>query len=206
MYLLKNILTATLLMVMLSANSSYAQYVSKDYPDSTKSKNCLKTSDFLIEGYYGYPYLVGAILKANLDSTNTIKNFNLVGVRMEYLILKNFGVGLEYTYALVDFKYEHNSAIYTGSISKQRFLGKAYFHILEDDAKTDAYITAGLGSTLSKIKSTEPKNNIDQNITLIPVSFRLGVGFRHFFNDYFGFNGEIGIGGPLIQAGLTFKM
>ena len=143
-----------------------------------------------------------------LDSSGShyqTHNLNHVGLRFEYLIMKNFGVGLEYTYALFDAKYQENGNVYTATLTKQRFLGKAYLHFLEDD-NTDGYITAGLGSSSTNISTNDPNNKVQQNITILPISIRLGVGFRHFFNQTIGINGEVGIGGPLIQGGISIRL
>jgi hypothetical protein len=204
---LKTILIVFLLSIItLSSKSAHAQYVSKDYKDSVKKTICLNKSNTVIEAYYGYPYMGGLVLKASLDSFNVhITNYNHVGLRFEYLLMKDFGIGLEYTYALVSVKYQQNTSVYTASMSKQRFLGKVYFHFLED-ANTDGYVTGGLGSSLTRITTNDPQNKVNENVTLFPLSIRAGIGFRHFFNETFGINGEAGIGGPLIQAGISIKL
>ena len=205
---LKTILIVFLLsLITLFNKSAHAQYVSKDYnKDTVKNTICLTKSNTVIEAYYGYPYMGGILLKAALDSFNVhITNYNHVGLRFEYLIMKDFGIGLEYTYALMNIRYQQNTNIYTASMSKQRFLGKVYFHFLED-ADTDAYVTAGLGSSMTLITTNDPKKKVNENVTLLPLSIRGGIGFRHFFNETFGINGEVGIGGPLIQAGISIKL
>lgn len=63
------------LLLFFSNNRTYAQYISKDYKDSTintvngvpttniVNQSCLNKADLIIEGYYGYPYMTGILLK-----------------------------------------------------------------------------------------------------------------------------------------------
>jgi len=191
--------------ITLANKSAYSQYVSKDYKAPVKDSVCLNKSDMIIEAYYGFPYLMGTFVKLALDSLNVhATNYNHVGLRFEYLLTKKFGVGLEYTYALLSVRYQQNLNNYTANMSKQRFLAKAYYHFWED-GNFDAYITGGVGSSMTGITSNDPRNRVNEDVTLFPISIRGGIGFRYFFNETFGINGEMGIGGPLIQGGISIK-
>lgn len=192
---------------------------------------CIKKDDIIIDGFYGLPYVAGSYAKS-VFTTNTsginnniesVKNLNHVGGKFEYMITKDIGIGLEYTYASVNIKYlqenitvnsngQNTSKIYhyKASLYKQRILGKVNFHF-GTTKKFDPYGTLGFGYKVSKLKSNNPDdaqsvsafNNTFSN--LFPFALRFGIGIRYFFTQNIGLNIETGIGGPTIQAGVTLK-
>ena len=170
---------------------------------------CIKQYDILIDGYYGIPYLMGNLYHQTLlDSfPNTIKNpivWGHVGGRVEYMQWDNIGLGLEYSFAKYSFNYEAtNGVFYKAGIKKQRIVAKFNYHFSTTEA-IDPYFTAGLGYTNTIIFSEEP-NVKSEKINIMPVSIRAGIGIRYFITDFIGVHAEAGLGGPLLQLGITFK-
>jgi hypothetical protein len=195
--------------------------------------NCVREGMFIFDGYYGYPYIVGSYIKTvfNADKNNTtlgeasvvsVKNINHIGGKFEYMVNDIIGIGLEYSYAGVFMKYNSNyteiengvlitkRGLFDASLTKQRILGKVNFHF-ETSKKLDSYATIGIGYKTSILKS----NNLDDALAVavfnssfsnfIPVAIRMGAGLRFFFTKNIGLNIEAGIGGPLVQAGLSGK-
>jgi opacity protein-like surface antigen len=190
-----------------------------DYYNTPKNRNInpLNKGNILIDAFYGGPYLLGIATKLAYDSLHlkgyhvfNFHNYNQFGFKFQYLLNEQVDVGIEYTHALATFDYEGKHAtIYTAGIRKQRILGKINVHFATS-TKVDPYVTFGAGFNRSKLFFTEPgiasvdlKNN---SIFLAPFSFRAGIGLRYFFTAKFGLNAEIGVGGPLMQAGFTVKL
>ena len=170
---------------------------------------CVKKYDIIVDGFYGYPYLGGVFFKQILiDSlgikTDKIHNLNHFGGKVEYLVWNKIGFGLEYTYGLLNINYlGKGGKYYKAGINKQRILLKFNFHFATSE-KLDPYLTAGVGYANTRIFTNEPGIK-DANITFVPVAVRVGIGMRYFFTDMVGINMEVGLGGPLMQAGLSFK-
>ena len=61
------------------------------------------------------------------------------------------------------------------------------------------------------MSSNNPNDQINVNdlnnsfLNILPVAFRLGIGLRYYFIENLGVCVEAGIGGPLVQAGLSEK-
>lgn len=186
----------------------------------------VKQGTILIDGYYGLPFLLGSYLKGLNGSAGgsvitglSTQNLNHIGGRFEYMLSEKFGMGLEYTYARVTVKYIDSytnssggasSQSFTDAITKQRILLRMAFHFGESD-KLDPYFCFGGGYKSAKYTSNNSNNTqaeletISAALNLIPVSFRVGGGVRYFFTENIGVNAEVGLGGPVVQAGISAK-
>lgn len=88
---------------------------------------------------------------------------------------------------------------------KYRILAKMSYHFATSE-HFDPYLTWGAGYKNTKIYSNEPGEIRDVNVNLVPLAFRAGIGMRYFFTDAFGVNAEVGLGGPIVQGGISFKL
>ena len=185
-------------------SNSYAQRISDP---SLESNLCVKRYDIIIDAYYGFPYLMGSYVKQVLADSFGItgaRNLNHLGGKFEYMVWDKIGLGVEYTYAALTLTYQGSSGkFYTAGVSKQRFLAKFNYHFATS-LRLDPYLTSGIGYSNSKVFTNEP-GNAGESITFIPVAFRTGIGMRYFFTEMVGVNAEVGLGGPLIQGGISFK-
>ena len=130
---------------------------------------------------------------------------NHLGGRIEYLLWSNIGLGVEYTYAAFSFKFQGSKTNYSLAVfKKQRVLAKFNFHFATSE-KLDPYLTAGIGYSSTKLFSDEP-DYIPETVNVLPVALRVGIGLRYFFSDFIGMHIEAGLGGPLMQAGVSFKI
>lgn len=195
---LKTILFSVLATVFLIPNS-YAQKI------QSSSGNCVEKGTIIIDAFYGYPYYNGVILRALVNNTiGNVHNTNHLGGKVEYMVNDNIGIGAEVTYADASVSYRDSLyRTYTAGVSKLRVLAKMNFHFATD-ANIDPYCTVGAG-----IKQTTFYDNSTSGVewtgNLIPVAFRMGVGLRYFFTDAIGVNAEVGLGGPMMQGGISFK-
>lgn len=173
------------------------------------SGNCIEQGTILIDAFYGGPYFNGALIKSaySADSLNsTPHNYNQFGAKVEYLVNDKLGLGIEGTYALATVDYRGNDLkYYTAGMSKYRVLAKMNYHFATGE-HIDPYLTWGVGYKSTKIYTNEPGGVKDINVNLIPLAFRAGIGMRYFFTDALGVNAEVGLGGPMIQAGLSLKL
>lgn len=188
-------------------------------------ENCVGEGKFIVDAYYGYPYVMGNYIKDSYGNYNygtlsdeKVVNYNHVGGKCEYMITDMVGMGVDYTYAKVIYTY--NDSYYTTvngqsvlkydrfteSLTKQRFLLRVNIHFATTK-ELDPYATAGLGYKQTIFKTNNPNNyNYDMSFfNAFPVAFRLGAGLRWFFTDNIGISVEAGVGGPSIQGGITAK-
>ena len=145
----------------------------------------------------------------------SVKNLNHICGKAEYMVTDKVSVGLEYTYAQVAFSYQDYSnngtgivITYNDLIVKQRALITMGVHFGESD-KFDPYLAFGVGYKGLNYRTSNPNaNSLKDAIDAykaIPVAFRTAFGFRYFFTENIGANAEVGIGGPLLQAGVSLK-
>lgn len=195
--------------------------------DNSESDKCVKEGTFIIDGFYGYPYYIGKyvndISKDNSTSTDytNVTNLNHLGGKFEYMLNKVVGLGLEYTYASVNAKYNETRTVnvggvnqlqttnYTASITKQRILAKVNIHFATSKY-LDPYATGGIGYKGVLAKTDNPyevqdTQDLNQLLNILPISFRLGIGLRYYFIKNLGVGIEAGLGGPIIQGGLSLK-
>ena len=176
----------------------------------TVTANCIKTGDFIIEANYGFPYFIGTLVTALNNSSSgqglnlTIHNSNHLGGRFEYVVSKNIGVGLEYTYAAVSIRDNSSTSGLQYSIIKQRALMRLMIHLLESE-RGDIYGVFGAGYRVFTVKTNDPAFILPSIYNIVPVASRLGFGFRVFITPVIGLHAEIGIGGPLVQGGVSIK-
>lgn len=194
---------ATVTAILLLNSNSFAQ------KGLSSSGNSVKKGTILIDAFYGFPYFNGTLLKAayrdSLGNNNQVSNLNHFGGKVEIMLSDKIGVGLEGTWASATARYKgNNGQIYTAGIDKIRILAKFNFHFATSE-KIDPYLTGGIGFKNTKIYTNEPSAVNDISFNIVPVAFRIGIGMRYFFTDIIGVNAEVGIGGPLMQGGLSLK-
>ncbi len=191
-----------------------------------ESENCVGKGKFIIDAFYGYPYMVGKYINTAVSSSGesiNVTNLNHVGGKVEYMINNVIGLGMECTYASVTAKYANTYSVYNNStgqydyqynnymigINKLRLLAKVNIHFATSKY-IDPYATAGIGYKQTNVYSDDINNQnavneLDNALNIIPVAFRMGIGMRYYFIKNLGITIEGGIGGPLIQAGISGK-
>lgn len=193
---LKTILATVTALLLLSSNA---------FAQKGQSGNCVEEGTIIIDAFYGYPYVAGAVLKsAFTNRIGEVRNTNHFGVKAEYMVSEKIGLGIEYTYADASLTYTDSTLReYEAGIKKSRFLGKLNFHFATTES-IDPYFTVGAGVKNTTIYNNGSRTN-SISINVVPVAVRIGVGLHYFFTDVVGVNAEVGIGGPVMQAGVSFK-
>ncbi len=203
----------------------YSNSVVKAQDTNKDDEKCVKQGKFIIDAYYGYPYLFGSYIQqiANSNYNNVqVTNLNHLGGKFEYMLNKTIGLGIDYTYASSIAKYSETNSVYqngvytnvtsnyTAKIIKQRMLAKINIHFATSKY-LDPYATGGIGYKNSLVSSNNPNDQVNVNdlnnsfLNILPVAFRLGIGLRYYFIENLGVCVEAGIGGPLVQAGISGK-
>jgi len=194
--------------------------MSADEPSSP-----LKKDDYLLEVSYGYPFIpyqegnvFGSAFTQSSKLRKITKNTNHLCLRTDYQLNQEFSVGLEFTYASIVFDYTRIYSSFTGnsvvtkdsvfsaSAQKIRFLAKMGYHFNISD-RFDAFGTAGFGFkqfTYTTADASAQSNNLVNEV--IPVAIRLSLGGRFFLSDNIAIHFEGGVGGPIMQIGISYKM
>jgi len=180
----------------------------------------VEQGSIIIDPYYGFPNFGKkfADLLVGDSSTNVnITGIGPAGLRAEYLVADNFGVGFDFIYNSVGVEYDYTDydtngfqQTYTSKANQQRFRIqlRINYHFVQTDA-LDAYVGFGAGTNIRRytFESNEP-NYIEPNAisgALIPVSIRVALGARYYFIPNLGLNVELGLGGPVISGGISLK-
>lgn len=184
--------------------------------------------NFIIDPYYGAPN-IGKSIFQNIKNEAGTTNFRAsglgpMGVRAEYMVADRIGVGFDVIYNSTTARYiqsdtTYNSGTYTyttneykRTMQRLRVQLRFNYHFDISTPNLDAYFGVGAGTNnrFRKLYTNGKEDNDDidldlGNFTVIPFSMRICTGMRYYFTENIGMNAEIGLGGPLISAGLSFR-
>lgn len=169
------------------------------------SNQAVSQGNFIIDAFYGYPYFNGSLLQGLSNHSDKVKSTGHIGGKFEYMVSDKIGIGAEFTWADASVKFQNDTTLiyYKAGVSKIRVLGRMNIHFATT-GNLDPYFTIGAGYKKTTWYDNEPgAGSFSGN--LIPVSVRVGVGLHYYFSDFVGINAEIGLGGPIMQGGLSFK-
>ncbi len=195
------------LMLLVSASNLFSQAVS--------------TGNFIFDAYYGAPNF-GKSIYQSIEDASTTKNFTATGVgpmglRGEYMIGETFGLGFDVIYNSNNIKYTQIDSLnpsytynYERTMNRLRVQLRFNFHFNVTNPNLDAYfgVAAGTNTRYRKVYVDGVESTTDTfsgSGALFPFSLRVCTGMRYYFNQYIGLNAEIGLGGPLVSAGLSVK-
>jgi len=185
-------------------------------PTKTNAQ-ALQQGNVIIDAYYGFPNLYSAVFKALYESSNstglTLGSQGPLGIRAEYLITDKVGFGIDLGMNSSSISYSEadiNTNINYDYKFTTRKIGAIFtfnYHFVENDI-LDAYfvVGGGYGNRNFKFTSTDP-NYIEESVeSVIPISYKIGVGMRFFFTENIGANLALGLGqGGLVNAGISAK-
>jgi hypothetical protein len=184
-----------------------------------------KKGNLIIDCHLGIPILATTnLLKYDVPSS-TASNLKFIGLNGEYLITETIGFGLEYTRASFDFNFKSDSQIvYNGNLDKTRVLAKFIYYNQNELKKVSTYYLFGAGCKFLTMTTNEPIKREEKfwfgdimmelmgvrhpktHNPLSILTFKAAYGIRYFINNHLGVNVEFGLGGPLIQAGISVKI
>jgi len=209
---MKRVLTViSALVVILSAgNNVHAQAAAQ--------------GNVIIDPYYGFPNFGKNITKQLSEGLDNVKvgGYGPAGMRIEYMLADKFGIGVDAIFNGYNVEGSGTDTTgydgmgnpitdtYTAKYTMNRFRIQARFnyHFDVNNPDLDTYLGLGVGTNLRTYKYWEDgveQTDQQTSVTLIPVSFRFALGARYYFTENIGLNAELGLGGPAISAGLSFK-
>lgn len=189
-----------------------------------------KEGDVLINPYYGAPNFGKTLAKnANINingqeviaANETASGIGPVGVRGGYMINDNVFFGLDFIYNdfSLDYRYSHvndqgNEQIYYGTIEMKRVRVHARFNYMFNTSSFvfKPYVGLGFGFNGRFLSVVDNGQEIVEElvsgipINIIPFSGRLAFGSNFYLTNHVAINAELGLGGPLVSAGLTFNL
>ena len=185
------------------------------------------TSNQLIEPYLGFPNL--GRLSAQITDTSILEKqdqkFSGIGpsgFHYSYMLSDAFSLGIDLIYNSLSEKYRTSQDVFMNntwttinknmlvSTQRLRIHVRMNFHFSAFTDMSDSYLGLGFG-TNNKWKKTSENGNVIEKISgseavIFPFSLRLCYGYRYFFNYNWGIHGEVGLGGPLLSLGLSYKI
>jgi len=196
----------------------------------TSSSQTVTEGNFIIDAYYGFPNF-GRAFSQSVEDVNTssvdfrASGLGPAGLRFEYMISERVGIGADIIYnsniiTLTDVDTIPSGMPNARSIVRneneyimQRFRSqiRLNYHFDISSPDFDSYIGVGAGTNNRFRKTLEigvdiTENDGLSNFTLFPVSVRIALGARYYFTNNIGLNLEIGLGGPVLSAGLSIKL
>lgn len=187
--------------------------------------SAVQKGNFILDPYYGAPNfgknLVQQVTFNNSSITSTGSGgVGPMGVRAEYLLADKFGLGVDFIFNSTSLDLTYDSLnpdqtlykTYVGVAKMQRIRVHLRFnyHFVSTE-NLDAYVGLGAGTNTRvwSVENSDPGYDFGRQQTvgsLIPFSMRFAAGVRYYFIPNLGFNAEIGLGGPLVSAGISLKI
>jgi hypothetical protein len=190
----------------------------------------IEKGDFIFDPYVGYPNWGNENSYQNSGLTSySVKSNGPMGVRAEILISDQIGIGVDFIYNSrfikgtredIEYVFDESSNQYVELVNvydyqslSQRFRLqlRVNYHFDLYNPNLDLYVGYGVGSNVSKyttlINGTASYPTYEQSIfTFFPFSMRVCTGLRYYFTNKIGINSELGLGGPLLSAGISLKI
>jgi hypothetical protein len=167
----------------------------------------------------------------NVIEISSIKGLNPVAIKTEFGINEVFGLGINYSFWTIRFDVsdyynlqnqsvivKDSADIYKIKISSKSYGIRPVFHFPFENDRNDLYLGLGLGITKNKVNigfsstdigrlAKQFNKDLEYDLSL-PGGFYFApsIGYRRYFNPYFGLNFEIGYEkGAILQGGLVVK-
>jgi hypothetical protein len=190
----------------------------------------LFAGNHVVEGYAGLPNMArfsgGINLFTSEINTGEVSRFRGIapsGIRYSYMITEDLSFGFDLMYNSSNITTSTTDTIYNGITgewtyqqstnqtitNRLRFHARMNFHIQTSRPESDSYFGIGIGSNNRWIESYKDNVFVEKlkgsDASLLPFSMRICYGYRYFFGYNWGISGEVGLGGPLISIGASYK-
>lgn len=196
---------------------------------SNAMSQAAREGNFIIDPYYGGPNFGKAFLNLVEDNANNASNVETggigpAGLRLEYMIGSQIGLGVDVIYNSNNITYTETDSIYNSNENEYQVQTDEYeqnmrrlrvhvrfnYHFDITNPDLDGYAGIGAGTNNRFRSAFRNGDEIDDPMlndnTLIPVSARICAGMRYYFTENLGLNLELGLGGPVISGGLSLKL
>lgn len=180
----------------------------------------------IVDPYYGFPNLGKSTLSQISEHITGLstKGIGPVGLRAEYFVSDKIGVDFIYNSNRLKYEKSDTSTVYNSQtqgydqvvtyksierlMQRFRFQARINYHFIDcSNENLDPYVGFAVG-TNRKIKdySIDGVRQSNESAFTIPFSLRVCTGLRYYFTPLIGANVELGLGGPLISAGVSIKL
>ncbi len=188
----------------------------------------------IITPFFGFPNFGAINLKDyEINAVDAqLKTVGPLGIRGEFLISDKIGIGFDFIYNSYSIKYTRltdyydgnsnswliNSTIVEKGMKRFRFQFRYNYHFESSNPNIDWYTSAGIGLNSKifknlengqKAQSTTSSLSTDTTTstnTVFPISARVSFGLNYYFTPKFAVGTEIGLGGPLVSASISYKL
>jgi outer membrane protein W len=155
---------------------------------------------------------------STVDPDLKVKGLGPFGLKGQFMVTDNIGIGLDCYYANSSFSYSNSGTDSLGNATtyhyklinhRPRFLLRMDYHINASE-KVDPYFGFGLGYSAARysFETDDPAFDLATYYdlrTLIPVAYRVAFGCKIYFTKFLGAGAEVAIGGPLFTFGVSSK-
>lgn len=188
----------------------------------------LEAGDGVVELNLGFPNVMPVIVDGGGNFHggfdvfgDDVKKFGQLGIKGEFLMADRIGIiaainyGYFFTHSTTSYSvYDPNTAsyydetfFYDTKVHKFRITAGLNIHTVKTN-RVDSYF-GFMAGTKKATYSYETNDNVNFNepdVFVSPIALRVHYGLRYFVNEQFAINFELGAGGPLICAGITYKV
>lgn len=189
------------------------------------SKAQVSEGSIIIDPYYGFPNFGKAIAQELIDASGEdleevrISGIGPMGLRAEYMLADQIGLGFDIIYNSWGATFDIDSTGSDGvtrpyetklTMSRIRVQARINYHFVTSD-QLDAYVGFGAGynnrvySLKTELEGYDDSNLLGSEPSSLPASARVALGMRYYLTENIGLNGELGLGGPLLSAGVSIK-
>ncbi len=146
---------------------------------------------------------------------NNFNNLGTFGLRYDHLLNPSFSLGIDFYYlqrSSTGTVTEFNTGIQSSAeyiVNRFKTQVRIAYHFPISNPNLDVYIGGGAGINNQTrkllINGTAASRDEYPSYFNFPLSLRTYAGLRYSFSKHFGMNAELGIGGPLLNAGFHFR-
>ena len=185
----------------------------------------LFVGNHVIEPYIGFPnvtkYVPMLALSQEPENVTSYVGLPPSGFRYSYMLTDDISFGVDVIFDRSKKEFVSTDTVFQNggweylsyegqrTQTRLRLQARMNFHIPISQPNADSYFGLAFGTNNRWLK--DYKNGVlerelkGSEAILIPFSMRVCYGYRYYFNYNLGIVGEIGIGGPLLSFGLSYK-
>lgn len=201
---------------------------------TTVAQTPVEQGNIIIDPYIGIPNWANSLLYNQFtgDNADNVSNYKTngsmlsYGLRAEYMVADNFGIGIDGNYEVSGYNYDGTKTVeeynnttmqyetktynynYDYAAKKLRVMARLNYHFVQND-RVDAYAGfAGGYKNVNRAFTTNDPDYVSDELSgaLVPFTLRLAIGTRVYFTDNIGAHMELGaFGGGLLQFGISAK-
>lgn len=178
--------------------------------------------DVMITGFVSYPnwgrYLANVAISGSDVKNPSTGGFAPLGAQVEFMLSDIFGFTIDgifnqwqANWDTDGFNNNNDPIVYNNSVTvnRTRILVGLNYHL--DDIKNEQLnlyggFALGFNNRRINVNVEDVSYSSFWGSTIdLPLAARARVGMRYFLTEAVGLNLELGVGGPILRAGLTFK-